>query len=70
VDGYGVAAAVALAELAPPAELWASATVRDLVAGSGLLLQPRGEQNVSVLGSMPVFRAVDPAGPAGRPVRG
>jgi hypothetical protein len=62
IDGYGVAAAVALAELAPPAELWASATVRDLVAGSGLLLQPRGEQNVAVLGSMPVFRAVDQGG--------
>jgi pimeloyl-ACP methyl ester carboxylesterase len=60
IDGHGVAAAVALAGLAPPAELWASATVRDLVAGSGLLLEPRGERIVAGLGSVPVFRAVGP----------
>jgi len=69
IDGYGVSAAVALADLAPSAELWASATVRDLVAGSGILLEPRGEQVVAPLGPLQVFRAVGPGG-AGRPSRG
>jgi pimeloyl-ACP methyl ester carboxylesterase/DNA-binding winged helix-turn-helix (wHTH) protein len=40
IGGYGVSTAVALADMTPVAEVWASATVRGLVAGSGLVLEP------------------------------
>jgi hypothetical protein len=43
VDGPGVEAAVRLADRAGPGQLLVSPTVRDLVAGSGLSLQPAGE---------------------------
>jgi pimeloyl-ACP methyl ester carboxylesterase len=43
IDGQGVSTALSLADAAPVAEVWTSATVRDLVAGSGLLLEPCGE---------------------------
>ncbi len=62
IDGYGVSAAVALADLAPVAEVWTSATVRDLVAGSGLVLDPCGEHLLGVAGRQPVFRVRAAAG--------
>jgi hypothetical protein len=42
VDGPGVEAAVGLAERAVPGQLLVSPVVRDLVAGSGLSLEPAG----------------------------
>jgi DNA-binding winged helix-turn-helix (wHTH) protein len=56
LDSHGVATALALADLAPPGGLWATATVRDLLAGSGIVLQSVGERK---LGSsrQPVFSA-------------
>jgi pimeloyl-ACP methyl ester carboxylesterase len=42
VDGPGVEAAVRLAERAAPGQLLVSATVHDLVGGSGLPLEPAG----------------------------
>jgi pimeloyl-ACP methyl ester carboxylesterase len=65
VDGPGVAAAVALADLAPVADLWASRTVHDLVAGSGVALQPCGEYDLGPVGRQAVFRA-----PGRRPAAG
>ncbi len=61
IDGYGVAAAVALAEAAPAAEVWTSAAVRDLVAGSGLVLDPCGEVALAAVGRQAVFRVRRPA---------
>jgi pimeloyl-ACP methyl ester carboxylesterase len=43
VDGPGVEAAVSLADRAAPGQLLVSATVRELVGGSGLLLEPAGD---------------------------
>jgi len=43
VDGPGVEAAVGLAERAAPGQLLVSATVHDLVGGSGLPLEPAGD---------------------------
>jgi pimeloyl-ACP methyl ester carboxylesterase len=56
IEGYGVSAAVALAEMAPVDEVWTSATVRDLVAGSGLVLEPCGEHLLGSAGRQPAFR--------------
>jgi class 3 adenylate cyclase len=43
VDAPGVETAVALADRAAPGQLLVSATVRDLVGGSGLPLEPAGD---------------------------
>jgi pimeloyl-ACP methyl ester carboxylesterase len=55
IDGYGTATAVDLADAAAAdageAQVWASATVRDLVAGSGIALEPCGE-----VGRLPAYR--------------
>jgi pimeloyl-ACP methyl ester carboxylesterase/DNA-binding winged helix-turn-helix (wHTH) protein len=42
VGGLGVETAARVAALAEPGEVWVSRTVKDLVAGSGLELAPRG----------------------------
>jgi pimeloyl-ACP methyl ester carboxylesterase len=41
--GLGVELATQVAALAEPGEVWATRTVRDLVAGSGLVFEDRGE---------------------------
>jgi pimeloyl-ACP methyl ester carboxylesterase/DNA-binding winged helix-turn-helix (wHTH) protein len=56
VSGFGVATAVALAELAGPGQLRASATVRDLLAGSGVTLVEDGAHRVGPAGRQPVYR--------------
>jgi class 3 adenylate cyclase len=43
VDGAGVEAAVSLADRAAPGQLLVSTTVHDLVGGSGLPLEPAGD---------------------------
>jgi class 3 adenylate cyclase len=43
VDAPGVETAVALADRAAPGQLLVSATVHDLVGGSGLPLEPAGD---------------------------
>ena len=57
LEGHGVSVAVALAGLAPPGELWASATACDLVGGTGLVLEACGEHVLGPAGRQPVFRA-------------
>ena len=56
--GYGVNDVVALAEVAPTGALWASGTVRDLLAGSGIELEPVGVHDLGAAGSQRVFAAV------------
>ncbi|MET1008421.1 MAG: alpha/beta hydrolase, partial [Propionibacteriaceae bacterium] len=58
ITGYGVANAVALAEVTPPGSLWASGTVRDLLAGSGVELEAVGVHDLGVAGPQRVFAAV------------
>jgi DNA-binding winged helix-turn-helix (wHTH) protein/dienelactone hydrolase len=56
--GLGVSSALALADITPAGSLWASATVRDLLAGSGVVLDPVGLHEVGAAGRQPVFAAV------------
>lgn len=58
IEGYGEDASLALAELAPPGQLWASATVRDLVAGSGVRLEACGPVDLGTTGRQEAYRAV------------
>lgn len=44
--GLGVHVAARVAALAGPDEVWASSTVRDLTAGSGLTFEDRGEHEL------------------------
>ncbi|MFN2589869.1 MAG: alpha/beta fold hydrolase [Actinomycetota bacterium] len=46
IGGIAVHVAARLADLAGPGEILASSTVRDLVAGSGLVFEDRGEQSL------------------------
>jgi hypothetical protein len=63
LDGFGPAVAAALAEHAReharPGEpqVWASATVRDLLSGSGIDVVPTGTHQIGPAGRQPVFRA-------------
>ena len=50
IGGYGVASALALAEVTPPGSMWTSATVRDLLAGSGVELDPVGVHDLGAAG--------------------
>ena len=43
IDGAGVSQAVDLATRAPARQIWLSATVRDLIADSGLTVEPAAE---------------------------
>ena len=51
LDAYGVQAAIALADQAAPGSLWITPGVRDLLAGSGVVIE-------AIDGPEPVFRAV------------
>jgi class 3 adenylate cyclase/ActR/RegA family two-component response regulator len=42
LSGIGVHTAARIVREAPPQEVWVSSTVREIVAGSGLLFEPRG----------------------------
>ena len=55
--GFGVATVVALADAAPAGAVWTTGTVRDLLAGSGVALQPAGTAEVGAAGQQPVFAA-------------
>jgi len=50
VSGDGVAVAQAVADRAPAGEVWATSTVRDLTAGSGLSFERSGQLDVPALG--------------------
>lgn len=50
VSGAGVAVAQAVADRAPRGEVWASSTLRDLTAGSGLAFEPRATIDLPSLG--------------------
>ena len=58
VGGFGVSSAVALAELTPAGSMWTSGTVRDLLAGSGVELEPIGVHPIGAAGPQHVFAAV------------
>jgi class 3 adenylate cyclase len=54
--GVGVHTAARVASLAGPGEVFVSGTTRDLLDGSGLSLEPRGEHELKGLsGARPVF---------------
>jgi len=50
VWGDGVGVAQQLADRAPSGEVWVTASLRDLTAGSGLTFTPRGELHIAALG--------------------
>ena len=58
VAGPGVSSALAVADLAPVGSLWASSTVRDLLAGSGIALEPVGAYQLGGNGEQSVFVVV------------
>ncbi|WP_166665518.1 alpha/beta fold hydrolase [Kribbella caucasensis] len=58
VEAYGVQLALDLADNAPPGSLWVSSAVRDLLAGSGVTLEPAGDDPAGAVGSRQVYRAV------------
>ena len=57
IGGFGVASALSLAEVTPPGSMWTSATVRDLLAGSGIDLDPVGVHDLGAAGRQRVFAA-------------
>jgi hypothetical protein len=50
VSGEGVTVAKAVADRAPAGEVWVTATLRDLIPGSGLSFEPRDQLDVPSLG--------------------
>jgi class 3 adenylate cyclase/pimeloyl-ACP methyl ester carboxylesterase len=60
--GLGVHVAARVAALAGPGEVWASSTVKDLTAGSGLAFEDRGEHELK--GVPDRWRLYQVAGPA------
>jgi DNA-binding winged helix-turn-helix (wHTH) protein/dienelactone hydrolase len=58
VVGGGVSSALAAADIAPAGTLWTSSTVRDLLAGSGIALEPAGEYELGLAGRQAVFAAL------------
>ncbi|MEN3267333.1 alpha/beta fold hydrolase [Pseudonocardia sp.] len=58
LEGYGVEVAVGLADQAPRGSLWVTSAVRDLLAGSGVVIEPAGSLPVGTAEPQPVFRAV------------
>jgi hypothetical protein len=58
LEAYGVEVAAGLADHAPPGTLWVSSAVRDLLAGSGIVIESAGENRIGEFGLQPVFRAV------------
>jgi class 3 adenylate cyclase len=47
ISGDGVAIAQAVADRAPPGEVWVTSTLRDLTAGSGLSFERREQLDVA-----------------------
>ena len=60
LTGFAVETAAGLARIAPAGTLWTSATGRDLLAGSGLELEPAGIHEVEPAGRLELF-SVGPA---------
>jgi hypothetical protein len=58
VVGAGCDVAIALAAAARPSELWVTQVVKDLLAGSGLAVEPRGHLVLDSGPEQPVYRAV------------
>jgi pimeloyl-ACP methyl ester carboxylesterase len=58
LEAYGVQGAVGLADQAGPGSLWVTSAVRDLLAGSGVVIEPAGSLPVGTAEPQPVFRAV------------
>jgi hypothetical protein len=58
ISGYGVSTALALAKMTPMGSLWTSSTVRDLLAGSGVVLNQAGVHDLGTAGPQRVFVAV------------
>jgi DNA-binding winged helix-turn-helix (wHTH) protein/pimeloyl-ACP methyl ester carboxylesterase len=50
ISGDGVAVAQAVADRAPPGEVWVTSTLRDLTAGSGLSFERRAQLEAAALG--------------------
>jgi hypothetical protein len=59
VSGTAVEIGALLAEAASAGEVLVSNTVRDLVAGSGLQFEPRGQTSLGQLGTWPLFMVTD-----------
>ena len=55
LTGFAVDTAAGLARIAPAGRLWTSATGRDLLAGSGLELEPAGIHEVEPAGRLELF---------------
>ncbi len=55
MTGTAVEIGALLAEAASAGEVLVSNTVRDLVAGSGLQFEPRGQTSLGQLGTWPLF---------------
>ena len=55
LSGFAVDTAAGLARIAPPGTLWTSATGRDLLAGSGLELEPAGIHRVEPAGRLELY---------------
>ncbi len=58
VTGIAVEIGALLAEAAPAGDVLVSNTVRDLVAGSGLQFEPRGQASLGQLGDWPLYVVV------------
>jgi hypothetical protein len=58
LEAYGVQVAVGLADQARPGSLWVTSAVRDLLAGSGVVIEPAGSLPVGTAEPQAVFRAV------------
>ena len=59
VTGIAVAAGSRVAALAQPGEIFVSSTVRDLVAGSGIAFEDRGQQELKGVGAWRLYSVVD-----------
>ena len=60
VGGIAVAIGARIGSVAGPAEVWASSTVKDLTAGSGLVFEDAGEHELKgVPDRWRLYRVVD-----------
>ena len=59
VAGIAVHTGARVAALANPGEVFVSSTVRDLVSGSGIAFESRGEHELKGIGERQVFAVVD-----------
>jgi class 3 adenylate cyclase len=58
-DGIAVHTGARISALAGPGEVLVSATVRDLVAGSGIVFQDRGEHELKGVGGRRIYAVID-----------